>query len=1102
MAKKQKSKLLAMALCASVMTGIYASPVFAGDATIGSTQGQSVNINISSDGEVGGQGLYLNVLGGMDLPEWFGGISGKLTITSNNLVSALNGADVTFGEVTANTISVGNDAFLVTEDGDVVAANVSTAAYDLNTVGAKAEAVEYKTSAISYAKVNGEHLTIINGKVEAGGVDMKDGDITTEGTLVAKDVADKQGNVLSSVANDLDLVEVGVAQTQKDVTTLNDKTQNIRAEYTTPGTTSFKGNIVATGTFTNGRFTATNDGNVTANNISASGDVVTVDAEGNEKYNLNTVGENTQKISFDGKDTVIDGKLVVDKFATSNNSFYVTDKGEINAANNKFWVGSSGEVKAANGNFEIKNNGNVVLRDGATVDGVDVSALSNAATDIAGLKDVTQHITHDEDGTHIEGMTIQQGEFNGQAVANVSGIYTINGASFEATNENGGIKISGVELQQGLVNGVDVNALNSTVEGTTVDITDLQNKTQNMYAGKNYTTFKGSLSTEGSLSVGNDAVRIDGNYGKEAYMTLKDVDGNANTLTSTQLGNINNVIQEDGNVVANSVNVANGAFAASADEVKAQIGDNMVKVTENAVQVGSYGEKGFDGFVSGANAANMSHGGNFISINDDQIWLQQGGNGKGSGLQLDEAGATFTNGSGNGSTIINGGTVTATDDFVTVDTEGNTKYSLNTIGANLGNLQEDFDTTYENVEGITRDYDLYPNDDGTWEVKYTTHIEGALHISEDAISTNGDIFNFTYNTENGFGLRNLGDLAVDVDSLLNDVENLNDRLEVVEDKTHGISYDKETGTTTVDGDLNVNGDAATGEGGNLNADSGNFDKVSTDEITVGDKTYIDGNSVNSVEGNFENITADKGSIGDVGLENGTVTADKVVTGNTTLDNEGLSVGGQTSVTADGVNVGGAEGTSIKHDEITVGDGAYIGDGDVVSGNDVSLNETAGRVDALEQGVSDLSSKVNELDDRIDKVGAMAAAIANLRTMGYDPAAPTEVAVGLGQYRDETGAALGLFHYPNRDFMLSLSVSTSGDEVMGGIGATWKFGRKSPEKVAEIKKAQAEADVRRAEAQKLAKAEELKAAAKEAKIKAQMERHAKLAAERAAEAEAK
>ena len=162
--------------------------------------------------------------------------------------------------------------------------------------------------------------------------------------------------------------------------------------------------------------------------------------------------------------------------------------------------------------------------------------------------------------------------------------------------------------------------------------------------------------------------------------------------------------------------------------------------------------------------------------------------------------------------------------------------------------------------------------------------------------------------------------------------------------------------------------------------------------------------------------------------------------------------------------------------------------------DAAISDVNSRVDGL-------SSRVDRLDDRIDKVGAMAAAIANLHTMGYDPAAPTEVAVGVGQYRDETGMALGLFHYPNRDFMLSLSVSTSGDEYMGGIGATWKFGRKSPEKVAEIKKAQAEADARRAEEQKLAKAEEMKKAAKEAKVQAQMERHAKLAAERAALEEA-
>lgn len=215
-----------------------------------------------------------------------------------------------------------------------------------------------------------------------------------------------------------------------------------------------------------------------------------------------------------------------------------------------------------------------------------------------------------------------------------------------------------------------------------------------------------------------------------------------------------------------------------------------------------------------------------------------------------------------------------------------------------------------------------------------------------------------------------------------------------------------------------------------------------------------------------------------------------------LDAHGQQIGDNTAAIKNHTSVIGVEDSSQLADKYA--DTNYISDAtSMVEADqrlDAAISDVSTRVDGIE-------NRVDGLEDRIDKVGAMSAAIANLRTMGYDPAAPTEIAVGVGQYRDETGMALGLFHYPNRDFMLSLSVSTSGDEYMGGIGATWKFGRKSPEKVAEIKKAQAEADARRAEEQKLAKAEEMKKAAKEAKVQAQMERHAKLAAERAALEEA-
>ena len=153
------------------------------------------------------------------------------------------------------------------------------------------------------------------------------------------------------------------------------------------------------------------------------------------------------------------------------------------------------------------------------------------------------------------------------------------------------------------------------------------------------------------------------------------------------------------------------------------------------------------------------------------------------------------------------------------------------------------------------------------------------------------------------------------------------------------------------------------------------------------------------------------------------------------------------------------------------------------------DEADKRIEAKFDGeVSRLDGRIDKLNDNVQKVGAMAAAIANLHTMGYDPEAPTEIAVGVGQYRDKTGLALGAFHYPNRDFMLSFSVSTAGDEFMGGIGATWKFGRKSPE---ELRQAEAE----KAAKAKLAKAEAAKKAAKDARVAAQQKRHAEMLAAR-------
>lgn len=154
------------------------------------------------------------------------------------------------------------------------------------------------------------------------------------------------------------------------------------------------------------------------------------------------------------------------------------------------------------------------------------------------------------------------------------------------------------------------------------------------------------------------------------------------------------------------------------------------------------------------------------------------------------------------------------------------------------------------------------------------------------------------------------------------------------------------------------------------------------------------------------------------------------------------------------------------------------DGELTARDEYKNNQTAvGAINAeagiRREEVARLDNRIDDVNNRVDKVGAMAAAIASLKSIGYDPQAPSEFSIGLGQYKGETGVAMGFFHYPNKNFMINVSLSTAGGETMGGIGATWRFGHKSPQKLLD--------EQREAQAKKeLAAAEKYQAAAKLAK----------------------
>ncbi|WP_277248052.1 YadA-like family protein [Phascolarctobacterium succinatutens] len=236
-----------------------------------------------------------------------------------------------------------------------------------------------------------------------------------------------------------------------------------------------------------------------------------------------------------------------------------------------------------------------------------------------------------------------------------------------------------------------------------------------------------------------------------------------------------------------------------------------------------------------------------------------------------------------------------------------------------------------------------------------------------------------------------------------------------------------TGAATA-GSLNVTNNAAVG--GGLNVTGG----TTTDTLTVTGNSNLQGDLT---------VTGDSKLNGKLEVD-GTFSAAE---GNFFVAADGATdIAANLNVKDDIVSEGGDVKIKDKNtNEIKLSDLGYLGDLDQELTAHSEYNGTAvgafNAKAAIRRGeIARLDNRIDELDTRVNKVGAMAAAIASLKSIGYSPEAPTEFSVGVGQYKGKTGIALGFFHYPNKDFMLIFSMSSSSGEMMGGIGATWRFGK--------------------------------------------------------------
>jgi len=94
---------------------------------------------------------------------------------------------------------------------------------------------------------------------------------------------------------------------------------------------------------------------------------------------------------------------------------------------------------------------------------------------------------------------------------------------------------------------------------------------------------------------------------------------------------------------------------------------------------------------------------------------------------------------------------------------------------------------------------------------------------------------------------------------------------------------------------------------------------------------------------------------------------------------------------------------------------------------------------INQNISGLSQGLSDLDNRVDHVGAAAAALAGLHPLDFNPDDKWDFAAGIGHYKGTSAGAIGAFYRPNEDLMFSIS-GTMGAEQMWNAGLSVKLGQ--------------------------------------------------------------
>ena len=698
--------------------------------------------------------------------------------------------------------------------------------------------------------------------------------------------------------------------------------------------------------------------------------------------------------------------------------------------------------------------------------------------------------------TVITGNSITQTAGTQTNTSTAAGNTIANGTKSTETTADGQVIKDGAKSNKSTVDSNvidDGNGNVNTSNATSNTITDGTN-TSTITAGK---ANIGNIAVDGvnnKITMGNGAtpVTLDGANGHLDGLTnttwvpgvTKATTGRA--ATEDQLQQVSDAVGAGWKVntgtVAGSSGVSNGAAStkvSSGEEVKLQAGDNLV-IDQNGKTV-SYS---LNKDLTKMNSATFeATGGKTTVIKGDSI------------VQTDGGKTNTSNAAGN--TVVDGNKSTATTAAGTTITDGaktNTSTADKNVindGAGNTNVSNATSNTLKNAAGDETKSDakgVTVKDAAGNNATFTKDGITITKIGKDTVSLTSDgldngknkIVNVAAGVANTDAV-NVGQLkeyaakstteltanngetagstkgnivltkttAADGHTIYDN--KLNDKITLGTDPTKAVTVDGTTGTVTgltnktwTPGSI-VSGRAATEDQlKEAVADSGW--KAAVDKEGSGQSTVV-GTSPEKIKaeetvtfkaGNNMMVTQTGKSISyavNPELTNMTSATFKDAAGNTTVTNgNGITI---TSGSANPTNPH-AGPVSLTKDGLNNGNNQIKG---VAPGTDPT---DAVNVSQLNASNANTSQAINQIAGEVQHVGAHAAAMAALKPIQYDPLEPTQVMAGVGNYRGETAAALGLAHYTNENTMFNVGVSVGGNHNMVNAGVTHKFGY-SPEK---------------------------------------------------------